>query len=124
MESYQQFIKRKDQQFRKGKLISTKDIGRQARHYWEREAWTFMPQYNLKEKVFVIERLRRVRVEGTSAHPKTAKTGNIEYRIGYYIIGKNGRAKGKWTWGQFCPFIPGPDFPKLITKAKKEGTIK
>jgi len=40
------------------------------------------------------------------------------------IIGKNGRAKGKWTWGQFCPFIPGPDFPKLITKAKKEGTIK
>lgn len=111
------------QQFRKAKFVVTKDIGRQARHYWKREAWTFMPQHNLKEKVFVIERLRRVKVEGTSAHPRTAKTGDIEYRVGYYIIGKNGSAKGKWTWGQFCPLIPGPDFPKLITKAKKEGTI-
>jgi len=41
-----------------------------------------MPQHNLKQKVFVIERLRRIKIEGTPAHPKTAKTGDIEYRIG------------------------------------------
>jgi len=26
---------------------------------WIREAWTFMPQSNLKEKVFIIEILRK-----------------------------------------------------------------
>jgi hypothetical protein len=124
MESYQQFIKRKDKEFRKRKLIKVKDIGRRARHFWQREAWTFMPQYDLKEKVFIIERLRRIKTEGKAARPKTARIGDVEYRLGYYIIGKNGRAKGKWVWGQFCPFIPRRDFKKLIKKAQKEGTIK
>jgi hypothetical protein len=72
----------------------------------------------------MIEGLCRVRREDTSAHHQTAKTGDTEYRVGYYIIGRNGRAEGKWTWGQFCPLIPGPDFPKLLAKAKREGTIK
>ena len=124
METYQEFIKRKDLQFQKSKLVPTRDIGRKAKHHWKREAWTFMPQHNLKEKVFSVERLRLMKVEGTPAHPKTAKPGQVEYRVGYYIIGKNGRTKNKWIWGQFCPFIPQPDFKKLFDKAKKEGTIK
>ena len=49
--------------------------------------------------------------------------GYQEYRIGYYIVGKNGNKTNKWTWGQFCPFIPTEDLPKLIEKAKNEGTI-
>jgi hypothetical protein len=124
METYKQFIKRKNQEYQKSKPIPMKDIGRKGKHYWQREAWTFMPQHNLNEKVFVLERLRRIKIEGSPAHPKTAKTGDLEYRIGYYVIGKNGRAKGKWVWGQFCPLIPQKDFNKLFTKAKREGTIK
>ena len=67
METYQEFIKRKDFQFQKSKLVPMRDIGRKAKHHWKREAWTFMPQHNLKEKVFIIERLRLMKVEGTSA---------------------------------------------------------
>jgi len=83
-----------------------------------------MPHYNLKDKVFIIERLKRIKIEGKPANPRTAKIGDIEYRFGYYIIGKKGRAKDKWVWGQYCPFIPRRDFKKLINKAQKEGTIK
>lgn len=123
MENYREFIKRKNDAFRKEKLISIKDIGRKGKHIWAREAWTFMPQSNLKEKVFIIERFRRVKIMGTVAHPKWAKKNDLEYRFGYYIIGKIGTKKGKWTWGQYCPLIPIKDFNKLLRKATKEGTI-
>lgn len=42
---------------------------------------------------------------------------NIEYRIGYYIVGAIGRAEGSWIWGQFCPLIPSEDLISLIKKA-------
>ncbi len=122
-ETAKQFIKRKGEQFKKEKLIGMKDIGIEGKFYFAREAWTFMPQYNLNEKVFVIERLRKENIEGKISHKKTFKKGEIEYRIGYYIVGKIGRAKGRWIWGQFCPLIPKSDFDKLIKKAKKEKTI-
>ena len=122
MESHHDFIKRKSAEFKKGRLSPMKDVNRQARHYWKREAWTFMPQHNVPEKVFVVERLRRVRTEGKSSHSQI-KLGDIEYRLGYYIVGKIGNRKGKWTWGQFCPLIPQGDLQKLLDKAKTEGTI-
>jgi len=127
-ESYKQFIERKEKQFEKDfekdKLIGMKDIGRKGRFYYIREAWTFMPQYNLKEKVFIIERLRLTKIKGVVIHGNLSKAGDIEYRFGYYIVGQNGRAKDKWVWGQFCPLIPQKDFSKLTKKAKKEGTVK
>ncbi|MBN1262829.1 MAG: hypothetical protein JW991_00565 [Candidatus Pacebacteria bacterium] len=98
-------------------------LGRKGRHFWIREAWTFMPQSNLDEKVFVIERLRKESYEGKLSHRGQWKKGEIEYRLGYYIIGKTGRAKGKWVWGQFCPLIPANDLKKLLEKAKREKTI-
>jgi hypothetical protein len=58
------------------------------------------------------------------AYPKSWKVGDIEYRIGYFIVGQIGRAKDKWIWGQFSPIIPQKDFKKLIDKAKKEGIIR
>ena len=126
MESHHDFIKRKSAEFEKelkrGRAIPMKDVSRQARHYWKREAWTFMPQHNVPEKVFVIERLRRIRTEGKPTH-RQVKLGDIEYRLGYYIVGKIGNRKGKWTWGQFCPLIPQGDLQKLLDKAKTEGTI-
>lgn len=125
MESVINFIKRKNAQYikAKSKLIGMKDIGRKGRFYFIREAWTFMPQHNLKEKVFIIERLKKEKTEGKVTHKINYNKGEIEYRVGYYIVGRIGRAKGKWVWGQYCPLIPQKDFLKLIEKAKKEKVI-
>jgi hypothetical protein len=125
METAQEFIKRKKQQFQndKDKLIGMKDIGRKGRFYFIKEAITLMMQSNLDKKVFVIERLRKEKIDGVIAHKSSNKIGDIEYRMGYYIVGKIGRANGKWIWGQFCPLIPKEDFDKLIQKAKNEKTI-
>lgn len=127
VEPYKQFIERKERQFKQdfeeNRLIGMKDIDRKGRFYFIREAWTFMPQYNLKEKVFIIERLRSEKYEGEVFHINSFQKGGIEYRFGYYIVGRNGKAKDKWVWGQFCPLIPKKDFDELIKKAKEEGTI-
>lgn len=117
MESFEKFIGKK-----KKNLIKMKDIGRKGFFYFEREAVTFMPQHNLKEKYFIVERLKLVKTEGRITNKKF-KIDDIEYRVGYYIVGKIGRGKGRWMWGQFCPMIPDNDFEKLFKKAKKENTL-
>jgi len=117
MESFKDFIKRK-----KDKFIKMKDVGRQGFYCFRREAITYMPQHNTKEKYHIIERLKLVKIEGKITN-KNSRIGQIEYRIGYYIVGRIGRAKNKWTWGQFCPMIPVEDFKKLLNKANKENTI-
>jgi len=121
--SAEEFIRRKNEYFKKNNIIKVKDISRRGYHIWIREAWTFMPQFNLDEKVFVIERLRRKGYEGQTEGQRQWGEGDVEYRFGYYIVGKIGRAKGKWVWGQFCPFVPKEDFSKLLNKAKQEGTL-
>ena len=122
-ESVEQFIKRKNLSFKKNPVINVKDIGREGRHYFVREAWTLMPQGDLSDKVFIIERLRKDSFEGELSYQNSWHKGDIEYRIGYYIVGKIGRANGRWIWGQFCPLIPAEDFIKLLEKAKRDGTI-
>lgn len=126
-ESCKDFIRRKQHQFEHEletqKAVSMKDIGRKGKHRFVREAWTFMQQYNLPEKVFVFERLRKVGIDGRVVHKRTQKNGEIEYRIGYFIIGKIGFMLGHWAWGQFCPVIPARDFEKLLRKARREKTI-
>jgi hypothetical protein len=122
MESYKKFIGRKKEQLVEEKYIRMKDIGRKGNFYFKKEACTFMVQTNMKRKVFVIERLRKSMTEGRITHKKS-KIGDIEYRIGYYIVGRIGRAKNRWVWGQYCPMIPKDDFEKLISKAKEEKTI-
>lgn len=122
METYQKFIKRKNAQFKNASLIPLKDVGRKGKFFFKREAWTFMPQHNLKNKVFIIERLKLIKKEGETSHEKV-KVGDIEYRFGYYIVGKIGKAKDKWWWGQSCPIVSGADLKKLLKKSRKEGTI-
>ena len=123
-ESVQEFIERKGEEFRKEKsLILMKDIGRKGKRFYLREAWTFLPQSNLSDKVLILERLRKERYIGNLAYKKAWKKGDIDYRIGYFIVGKVGRAKRKWVWGQFSPIIPRRDLLKLLEKAKKEKTI-
>jgi|SRR3989338_11618212 len=121
METAEEFIKRKEEEYSKhpNKRFSFKDISRQGKHFWIREAWVFMQQYNLSEKVFVFERLKRVEIEGQITHTKNRELGDVEYRFGYYIIGKNGTKKDIWTWGQFCPLIPIEDFNRLVRLAKE-----
>ncbi len=123
MGTVEEFIKRKTEQFKKNPVVNAKDIGRQGKHRFIREAWTFMPQHNLNKKVFIVERLKKETFDGEIAYKESWSKGDIEYRIGYYIIGRIGRAKDKWVWGQFCPLIPQEDFEKLIQKAKQEKTI-
>ena len=64
-----------------------------------------LKQSTYREKVFVLQELQ-------------FENGKKEIRIAYYIVGKKGRAKGKWTWGQFCPIFPRKDLIDLIKKAK------
>jgi len=123
--SAEEFIQEKEEGFRKerrnNKSIAMKSISRKGRHHWLRVKWTFMKQSNMIDKVFIIERLKRLKSEGKPLHRK--RIGEIEYRIGYYRVGENGRARGKWVWGQFCPMIPRRDLVRLIRKARKERTI-
>lgn len=120
----EEFIEKKNNQFQTNFVIKVKDIGRKGSHFFVREAWTFLAQSNLVEKVFIIERLRKESTEGKIIHQSLWNKGDIEYRIGYFIVGKTGRTKGKWLWGQFCPLIPEDDLNLLLEKARKEGTIK
>ena len=90
--------------------MSMKDIGREGKLNFVREKWAFIPASNLPQhKVFVIEKLRKVKPTGKLAYKKSWRYGEVEYRIGYYIVGRIGRAKNKWVWGQFCPIIPTAD---------------
>jgi len=55
-----EFIEKKNAEFQKKKTWEAKDIGRKGKSGFYREAWTFLPQSNNEEKVFIIERWRYV----------------------------------------------------------------
>lgn len=122
METATDFINRKNEEYKKKNIIKVKDIGRQGNVFFVREAWTFYTQSNMNKKVFIFERLRKDQKEGNIAY-KNWKRGDMEYRIGYYIVGQIGKAKDRWIWGQFCPLIPIEDFNNIINQAKKEKVI-
>jgi hypothetical protein len=46
-----------------------------------------------------------------------------EYRLSYFIVGRIGRASGKWTWGQFSPILSAGDLERIVQKARAEGTL-
>lgn len=127
MQTAEEFIANQKVRFekekQKKKLRKMKDIGRKGYHDYLRTHWTFVKQHNNTQKVFVIERMELAKVRGKTVSVSVKDIGDIEYRIGYYIVGKNGTKKGKWTWGQYCPMIPANDLVHLIKKAVEEGTI-
>lgn len=120
--SWKEFVKKKEEKFKNNQKVWMQDIGRKGRVCFKREAWTFLPQSDLPEKVFLIERLRTESFEGKIVY-KDDTVGRIIYRMGYFIVSPNGTRKGRWVWGQFCPVFPTGDLDELIRKAKKEGTI-
>jgi len=76
---------------------------------WNIKKYKLIPQSNNLEKIFAIELME-------DATNKKIK----EVRIGYYIIGKKGRLKNKWAWGQFCPFFPQKDLKKALKIIKED----
>jgi hypothetical protein len=100
--------------------VKAKDIGRLGKAIWEIEAETYRQQSNYPLKVFVLQRLRLVEFKGEQLRPEMgARLGDVEYRIGYYIVS----AADRWWWGQYAPFIPEKDFELLISQARDEGTV-
>ncbi len=48
----------------------------------------------------------------------------VEVRLGYYIIGKKPKMRGRWVWGRFAALMPLKDFKAIIKKAEKQGWIR
>lgn len=132
METAQQFIQRRSDVFQKNLDKYRKnpkdcylkwfpDINRKGKWGYIKEKWTFMIQSNLEEKIFIVEKFVLKKILKPVSHP-LIKLGEVEIRIGYYMLGKNGNRIDKWTWGESCPIIPKKDLNKLINKARKDGT--
>jgi hypothetical protein len=123
----EEFIDRQNRKWsadrERNRPIRMKDIGREGWHYWVRDAWTFLIQSNQPEKVLVVERIRHTHRVGKQAMPQGAVAGDVEYRFGYYLIRRIGKARGSWGWGQYSPMIPQTDLRRLLDKARSEGTI-
>jgi|GEM_PF-3934072 hypothetical protein len=62
---------------------------------------------DIEGKLYVLEKLK-------------FKNGEEYFRFGYYIVGKRGKAKDRWAWGQFSPIGPIDDFWRIVEKAKSE----
>jgi len=120
-ETAEEFIEKKESK-EIGRIIKNKDISREGFHFFKVVGVTYMQESENPEKVFEIMRLEYQKTEGVAGH--IVKDSHKEiYRLGYYIVGKIGNKKGRWTWGQFCPIIPIVDLFPLLEKAKEEGTI-
>lgn len=117
-----EFIAEKNLKFCKDADVWMKDIARKGRHLWKRDAWTFEEQPSMPDKVFLIERLLYERPDGNCHH--RVEPGSVQYRICYWIVGRNGRVNGKWTFGQFCPIIPASDLHSLLKAARKKAVIR
>ncbi len=111
------FIAKKESEI--GRRFRSKDVGQEGHHQWLLEHGTYMEQSNLPEKVLVIERIRLLNRATTPLHQGGAKEGDVEYRLGYYIVARNGR----WWWGQYSQMIPGDDLRRLWSKARERGTL-
>ena len=115
------FIVKKKSEVENSKPIIMKDIGRKGKWEFKLAARTLLKSEKLDEKVFVFDRLEFITAIDEIAYGK--KTDKIQYRICYYIVGRNGRMKGKWTWGQYSPMISAHDLEDLLRKAREEKTL-
>lgn len=55
---------------------------------------------------------------------KFESDGRVEFRLGYYIIGKKPAMRGRWVWGQFATMIPVSDFLRITRMAKRKGWLQ
>jgi hypothetical protein len=78
--------------------------------------------------VTIVDEIRRV--QSSNPHKviclqqiRFDHSDEIEYRLGYYMIGVKPRMAGRWTWGQFAILIPAKDFRWIVRRAEKRGWI-
>ena len=70
-------------------------------------------RHEYDEKILILQRMRSV------------CDGKQEMlRFAYYIIGKTGNKKGRWTWGQYAPFVSREDFSAMIEEVREKGWIE
>jgi hypothetical protein len=96
-----------------------KDIGREGFLLWRSEAVTLRQETNDPHKIAFIERLRLEEIQGKRFRLSGTQIGDVEYRIAYYTVARN----GKWRFGQFALFIPSDDLGPLLQLARDEGTL-
>ena len=124
-ETADEFVARKgaewSRELARGKLIRMKDVNREAIHVYRRDAWTFLVQDTYAEAVNVLERLSHLETIGVPA--VAMRLPATEYRLGYFIVGRVGRASGRWTWGQFSPIMSAGDLERIVHKAQADGTL-
>lgn len=68
-------------------------------------------QSDYPEKVLCLQKLR------------FEDTGQVELRLGYYVIGHKGWTAGRWVWGQYSTGMSGADFRALAEKAAEKGWL-
>lgn len=52
-----------------------------------------------------------------------AKDKTIEFRLGYYMIGKKPKFKNRWVWAQYCTMMPEGVFRQVVQLAKDKGWL-
>jgi hypothetical protein len=99
---------------KKGSIKDPRDPSGKKRRRFEIVKTVPIPQSKLpkwcKGKVYVLQKLM---LEDEGEY----------FRIGYYIMGFKGKAKGKWVWGQYSPMGPIEDLKTLLETVKSERLI-
>ena len=96
----------------KGKVGSRQHPVTKEKRHFTIEDEIQKTQSNAKHKKIVLQKLR------------FHDNNEIQLRLGYYILGKLPRMKGKWTWGQYAAFLPIRDFKSIYEKALRKGWLK
>jgi hypothetical protein len=47
--------------------------------------------------------------------------GRVEVRLGYYIIGKKPKMRGRWVWGQYATILPAACLAEVFREAERRG---
>lgn len=90
---------------RLNKETKRKDINGDKMHYTVVDENIFVAPSN-PEKAFAIHKLK-------------FSNDREEYRIGYYMIAKKPRVRGKWAWGQSAPMMTKEEAKMIVEHLKK-----
>jgi hypothetical protein len=93
----------------KGKVGHRKDPVTKENRYFTICDEIQKAQSNAKHKIIVLQKLQ------------FHDNNEIQLRLGYYIVGKLTKMKGKWTWGQYATFLPVRDFKSIYNSALRKG---
>jgi hypothetical protein len=95
-----------------GKSVTTRDPVTKRKTKFVVEDEIRRPQTEYPCKMIVLQKLRY------------QERDLVEFRLGYYIIGKRPRMAGKWTWGQYATFLPQSDFQAVVDEARRKKWIR